>query len=146
MSVTYGRPAIVSNALALAVIDSCSKDVDCENVAPSIQYLTKKVELFEIIHHAAPLLYDQHSSSSSFAERVGLPSSKENRELHETALHFDSCLSKWEQDLPLHLKYGAAPDSIDEMYQRQAVALRLRSVEIHTSPRLPLMKMRPSTY
>lgn len=112
--VTYGRPALVRNGLALTTLDLCSKASNSEAQAPYDQFLNEMTELFEIIHHAVLLLYDHHSSPNSFADGVGLPNSKEDKELHAIALHFDSWLSTWEQGLPPQLQPGAISGAFDE--------------------------------
>ena len=111
---------------ALATLDLCSKHIGGEARAPYDRYLNKWAELFEIIHHAVLLLYDRHHSPNSFADRVGIHNSGEDKELHEIALHFDSCLSRWEQDLPPQLRLEAISGTFDERCRLQAVALRLR--------------------
>lgn len=114
---------MVHDGQALVAIDMARADMDDS-------YLINVVELFEIVHRAVPLLYDQVSDPSKFAERVGLSDSRYREDILVTALHFDSCLSKWEHNLPPPLRLGVNVSAEDEFDQRQAIILRIRYIHV----------------
>lgn len=121
LAASYGRPVIIGEGLAMSAIDSYWKD----HSAPHDTLIPRLVELFEILHQGMVLLYDDDSGPSAFIEKVALPKLHAPKGLYETAIQFDSCLIKWEQQLSERWR-SEDLDDLNEPSARAATALRLR--------------------
>ncbi|KAF7552841.1 hypothetical protein G7Z17_g4013 [Cylindrodendrum hubeiense] len=134
VSVTHGRPAMISGCLATAVPLPLSSPpgagvsgVVARKDTGYTSFFVESVRLYEIIHQtmiafyggsgARPKAKDSHSTDHD--------SDGEDQDL-DKVVRLDRSLSKWENSLPNHLKWNLLDTTTDEISQRQAVILRMR--------------------
>ncbi|KAK1585402.1 fungal-specific transcription factor [Colletotrichum navitas] len=143
IAITHGRPAMISDQLASSVVlpsipdpgDTTKNGIQLDAVSSyKLRYqgfFHKSLELYEVIHHAVLAFYSSTSplrspihpgaaghSSQRSSERPELDLGK--------ALQLDQRLTKWEKSLPSFLKINEPETTLDEVFRRQAVILRIR--------------------
>ncbi|KAL6366158.1 hypothetical protein LRP88_00255 [Fusarium phalaenopsidis] len=118
VSVTHGRPAMISKRPAMAVpLPNKSPPVDPRDVTSGrdtgyYSFFVESVRLYEIIHQTMIALYGgSHNNDDEDLDKV---------------VQLDRSLSKWEKKLPDHLKWNMLEANKDEISRRQAVILRMR--------------------
>jgi hypothetical protein len=137
VSVTHGRPAMVSHQLSTAVpmhsstvpstVDGGGKRDD--DTDPS--FFFKSVRLYDIMHRIMIAFYGGHDRNGGSRDSSQPPSSSgENLEAEgeslDTILQLDRALTAWERDTPVHLQYSRLDMMDDPICRRQTVILRIR--------------------
>ncbi|KAK7420350.1 hypothetical protein QQX98_002773 [Neonectria punicea] len=135
VSVTHGRPAMISGCLATAVplplSSSTVGDAAGETTGQNMGYISffvQSVRLYEIIHQTMIAFYggsgsrpktkDLHLHDTDHADG-------EDEDL-DKVVRLDRSLSRWENSLPTHLRWNALDTTADEISRRQTVILRMR--------------------
>ncbi|KXH49471.1 fungal specific transcription factor [Colletotrichum simmondsii] len=143
IAITHGRPAMISDQLALSVVLPSIPDTNVTSVdgvqLSAVQlhklryqaFFHKSLELYEVINHAVLAFYSSTSplKSPTYPNGTG---SKTQRSLDRPeldlgkALQLDQRLMKWEKNLPSFLTMAEPETTLDEVFRRQAVILRIR--------------------
>ncbi|PKS12508.1 hypothetical protein jhhlp_000715 [Lomentospora prolificans] len=147
VSVTHGRPAMVSDRLASDVplplyssgVIHQGPDGPIPNDFSKIAFFTKSVELYEIINSITLAFYSGHTPRSRSASRksskhdlsqgpshIGLDAMEEDL---GTVMKLDESLTRWEHSLPDHIRIKTSAQSENEIFMRQAVILRIRFLQ-----------------
>lgn len=125
VSVTHGRPTMISERVASAVPlpEISSSQLPGERK----EFFVKSVQLYEITHRIVLALYG------------GKYTRDESRYQHPTVIDddiddldivvpLDRSLNKWVLGLPDHLKWNQLPELADESTRREAFILHIRLV------------------
>ncbi|KAM0280229.1 hypothetical protein ACHAQH_004187 [Verticillium albo-atrum] len=135
VSVTHGRPAMISGQLATAVPLplACTSPVSgAEAVLGSgaghAAFFVNSVQLYEIIHRTIIAYYGGASGRPKGKESQGSDdgSPDGDDEDFDKVVQLDRSLSKWEQRLPVHLRWTSLETTTDDISRRQSVILRMR--------------------
>lgn len=146
VSVTHGRPAMISERLASDVpLPLYSHNAVAQNGADrgnsgdfsKIAFFTKSVELYEIINSITQAFYSDHhaprsrtasrkSSKQDMHQGASTPSHDSMEEDLGTVMKLDGALTEWEHTLPDHIRIKVIKESDSEIFMRQAVILRIR--------------------
>ncbi|KAK2054658.1 hypothetical protein LY76DRAFT_225701 [Colletotrichum caudatum] len=143
IAITHGRPAMISDQLAPSVVlpsipdagDTTENGTQLDAVSPRrLRYrgfFHKSLELYEVIHHTVLAFYLSASPSRSPTHPSGAghnsQRSPERPELDlGKASQLDRRLTKWEKSLPSFLEMSEPETTLDEVFRRQAVILRIR--------------------
>ncbi|KAK1995023.1 fungal-specific transcription factor [Colletotrichum falcatum] len=144
IAITHGRPAMISDQLASRVVlpsipdtgDAAADDGTRADDAALHRlryqgFFHKSLELYEVINHAVLAFYSSTSPSRSPTHPdVASHGSRRSSERPELdlgkALQLDQRLTKWEKSLPSFLKTSEPETTLGEVFQRQAVILRIR--------------------
>ncbi|KAH7323193.1 fungal-specific transcription factor domain-containing protein [Stachybotrys elegans] len=137
VSVTHGRPAMVSGQLSTAVPMHISTAPILneggwrhdDDVNPS--FFFKSVRLYDIMHRIMIAFYGGRERNGGSRDSSQPPSSAgENSEAEgeslDTILQLDRSLTAWERDMPAHLQYDRLDTIDDPICRRQTVILRIR--------------------
>ncbi|SPO06315.1 related to C6 transcription factor [Cephalotrichum gorgonifer] len=135
VSLTHGRPAMISNQLASAVplplYSSDSRTAGPTGAttsgSPRVAFFAKSVELYEIINRISLAFYSGGRSGGS--DRSSTSSSEGADEDLGTVIRLDESLGEWERNLPRHLDIQALDQVDDEIIKRQGVVLRMRFLQ-----------------
>ena len=139
MSMTFGRPAMISKVSSGAVplptvIDDefISEHTAAEPMQPTRQpsYLAfygKTLELYEIMNDVLLSLYRPISDDSA-DDIHEFYFSKTHKEGEHTIFELDHSLTLWARSLPAHLRLGSAPERDNPVFFRQGIVLNARSV------------------
>ncbi|KZL71544.1 fungal specific transcription factor [Colletotrichum tofieldiae] len=143
IAITHGRPAMISDQLASSVvlpsIPDTSNDTGNEVQLDTVSlhrlryqgFFHKSLELYEVINHAVLAFYSSASPLRSPVYPIGVghssqrPSERPELDLGK-ALQLDQRLTKWEKSLPSFLTMAEPETTLDEVFRRQAVILRIR--------------------
>ncbi|KAH7121526.1 fungal-specific transcription factor domain-containing protein [Dactylonectria macrodidyma] len=135
VSVTHGRPAMISGCLATAVPLPLSSPPGAGTEALSTRkdagytsFFVESVRLYEIIHKTMIAFYGVSGSRHKAKEphSTDYDNSDSEDEALDKVVQLDRSLSKWENRLPNHLRWNMLDTTSDEISQRQAVILRMR--------------------
>ncbi|OHW90142.1 fungal specific transcription factor [Colletotrichum incanum] len=143
IAITHGRPAMISDQLASSVVmpsipdtnDATGNGIQLDAVSlHKLRYQSffhKSLELYEVINHAVLAFYSSASplKSPSYPIGVGYSSQRPSERLEldlGKALQLDQRLTKWEKSLPSFLTMAEPETTLDEVFRRQAVILRIR--------------------
>lgn len=127
VSLTHGRPAMVSEHLALAVpLPAIASDpgMDESGLLTEPSFFVKSVELYEITHKVILSFY---SGPRTRPARCAAQQDKQDEDLG-VVMQLDGALSRWEERLPSHLDLAHPHVKNNEVAHRQAVILRIRCV------------------
>jgi hypothetical protein len=133
VSVTHGRPAMISQHLAKAVPLPTSSTTNGQGITQNPEYYSffvRSVRLYEIIHKTMIAFYS-HAKDSRCKEKdthSDPESSDGEDEDLDSVVQLDRCISRWESRLPTHLKWDLLESNTDKIAQRQSVILRVRLV------------------
>ncbi|CAI4214111.1 unnamed protein product [Parascedosporium putredinis] len=105
-----------------------------------IAFFTKSVELYEIINSITQAFYSDHhaprsrtasrkSSKQDMHQGTSTPSHDSMEEDLGTVMKLDEALTQWEHTLPDHIRIKVIKESDSEIFMRQAVILRIRSLQ-----------------
>ncbi|KAJ5552045.1 hypothetical protein N7461_006743 [Penicillium sp. DV-2018c] len=141
ISMTFGRPAMISKAssgavrLPAAVDDDyipleSSKEVSQPSNCPSMMaFYAKSLELYEIMNDVLLTLYNPVSDECSedvhefsFDNATG--------EGERTIFQIDRSLTKWTRSLPPHLRGDSSETSANPIFCRQKIVLRARFLHV----------------
>ncbi|KAL3959138.1 hypothetical protein ACCO45_007300 [Purpureocillium lilacinum] len=125
VSLTHGRPAMVSEQLALAVpLPSLVSSPGADGAMPPVEvsFFVKSVELYEITHKVILSLYSGLRNRSSGAAM------QQDRQAVDLGvlMQLDGAMSRWEDSLPAHLMPGNHDTTSNKIFHRQALILRIR--------------------
>lgn len=133
VSVTHGRPAMISRHLAKSVplpTESTTNEQSAIQNAEYYSFFVQSVRLYEIIHKTMMAFYS-HIQENRYKEKETYSdpecSDGEDDDL-DRVVQLDRCISRWESRLPKHLRWDLLESNTDKIAQRQAVILRMRSV------------------
>ncbi|KAF4984053.1 hypothetical protein FZEAL_666 [Fusarium zealandicum] len=134
VSVTHGRPAMISRGPAMAVPlpVAFTQEKRGQTMGKSMGYFSffvESVRLYEIIHQTMITFYGgSHSGRCKAREphTVDHEASDNDDEDLDKVVQLDRSLSKWESKLPNHLRWNSLDTNNDEISRRQAVILRMR--------------------
>ncbi|KAF5009242.1 hypothetical protein FDECE_4535 [Fusarium decemcellulare] len=134
VSVTHGRPAMISRqpAMAVPLPGSCTAGQTRDQPNKKTGYFgffVESVRLYEIIHQTMVAFYGGSHSGRCKAKEPqpsDHDSSDSDDEDLDKIVQLDRSLSKWESKLPNHLKWNLLDSNKDEIARRQAVILRIR--------------------
>lgn len=131
VSVTHGRPAMISKQLAVAVPLplAATSSLDGHDDADRVTFFVKSVLLYEIINRIMVDLYGTSVSRSRRKEQLsdsGLEDAEDDD--LDMVVRLDRCLGKWERRLPDHLRWCKLQSITNEIHRRQTVILRMRYV------------------
>jgi len=146
VSVTHGRPAMISDELASDVpLPVWSNNVTAQDLDgpvsrnfSKIAFFTKSVELYEINNSITLAFYSSHHHPRSGCKKRSNPeTSGYNRscpipyqgpveEDLGTVMKLDASLTHWEHSLPDHIRIKSSVHAENKIFQRQAVILRIR--------------------
>ncbi|RXG42334.1 hypothetical protein VDGE_09607 [Verticillium dahliae] len=135
VSVTHGRPAMISGHLATTVplpMSSASSvngtEAALSGGAVHAAFFVKSVQLYEIIHRTIIAFYGGTMGCSKSKQSQGSDSgsSDGDDDDFDKVVQLDRSLSHWEQRLPVHLRWTSLVDTADEVSRRQTVILRMR--------------------
>ncbi|KAM5371746.1 hypothetical protein ACJZ2D_007811 [Fusarium nematophilum] len=134
VSVTHGRPAMISPRPATAVplpVSSPLVETRDRMANPGhVSFFVQSVRLYEIIHQTMVTFYGGSNSSRTRARESHASdqgSDTDDDDL-DKVVQLDRSLSKWESKLPNHLRWNLLDGNKDEISRRQAVILRMRFV------------------
>lgn len=139
VSVTHGRPAMISKRPAMAVPlpnkspPANPRDVTSGKGTDYYGFFVESVRLYEIIHQTMIAFYGGSHSGRCRAKEPHISdhdSSDNDDEDLDKVVQLDRSLSKWEKKIPDHLKWNMLDANEDEISRRQAVILRMRYVPI----------------
>lgn len=116
----FGRTSVVPLAVPSHMLDILRSN-DKRRV-PCMDYLTKIIELYEISNH----IMISQTPPSSVTDMLGLSRMYQNQEYFVTAVHLDTCLTKWEKNLPQSLRLDVSESNVYNNSQVHAIILRLR--------------------
>ncbi|POR31023.1 Fungal transcription factor [Tolypocladium paradoxum] len=125
VSLTHGRPAMVSEHLALAVplpTTSWGTEPDESGLLTEASFFVKSAELYEITHKVILAFY---SGGPGPRPRSAVQLEKQDADLG-VVMQLDGAMSKWEDSLPNHLVLSDPSVMTNEVAYRQAVILRIR--------------------
>ncbi|KAM5344631.1 hypothetical protein ACJ41O_013166 [Fusarium nematophilum] len=132
VSVTHGRPAMISPRPATAVplpVSSPLVETRDRMANPGhVSFFVQSVRLYEIIHQTMVTFYGGSNSSRTRARESHASdqgSDTDDDDL-DKVVQLDRSLSKWESKLPNHLRWNLLDGNKDEISRRQAVILRMR--------------------
>ncbi|KAL6916560.1 hypothetical protein FSST1_008055 [Fusarium sambucinum] len=131
VSVTHGRPAMISQHLAKSVplpTESTTSE-PCKTQNPEYySFFVRSVRLYEIIHKTMMAFYSHiQDSRSKEKETYSDPESSDGEDDDlDRVVQLDRCISRWESKLPNHLRWDLLESNTDKIAQRQAVILRMR--------------------
>ncbi|KAJ5050299.1 hypothetical protein NUH16_008839 [Penicillium rubens] len=139
ISMTFGRPAMISKAssgavpLPAAVDDEyipsgSSKEVSQPPDRPSMMaFYAKSLELYEIMNDVLLSLYKPVSDDN--AEDIhSFHFDNVASEGERTIFELDRSLTRWTQSLLPHLRWDSSTVSTNPIFYRQSIVLRARSV------------------
>lgn len=142
VSVTHGRPAMISDELASNVpLPVWSNNVTTQDLDRAISldfskiaFFTKSVELYEIVNSITLAFYSSHRPRRGCKKPLSPePSGYGSRppqgligEDIGTVMKLDESLTHWEHSLPDHVKIKSSAHADNKTFQRQAVILRIR--------------------
>ncbi|KAF4922617.1 Sorbicillinoid biosynthetic cluster transcription factor sor3 [Colletotrichum viniferum] len=135
IAITHGRPAMISDHLALTVVLPPIPDGDAQG-GNTVElhrlryqgFFVKSLELYEVINQAVLAFYttSPRLKSPTSPSHLG----QHSQERHEldlgVALQLDQRLTKWEKNTPSFLAMAEPETQLDEVFRRQAVILRIR--------------------
>lgn len=132
VSVTHGRPTMISHYLARSITEpSAEATLASKTGSDSVDRVTffvKSVRLYEIMYRIINELYG--SMNSAPKPKRGSPDSPDIEEESDDSLdivvRLDRCLNRWENKIPSHLKWEELSVNGDEIHKRQTVILRMR--------------------
>ncbi|CAG1969781.1 unnamed protein product [Fusarium graminearum] len=131
VSVTHGRPAMISRYLAKSVplpTESTTNEQSAIQNAEYYSFFVQSVRLYEIIHKTMMAFYS-HIQENRYKEKETYSdpecSDGEDDDL-DRVVQLDRCISRWESRLPKHLRWDLLESNTDKIAQRQAVILRMR--------------------
>ncbi|KPM41410.1 hypothetical protein AK830_g5133 [Neonectria ditissima] len=135
VSVTHGRPAMITGCLATTVPLPLSQStaVDVPGVTANkdmiyISFFVQSVRLYEIIHQTMIAFYGV-SGNRPKTKDPHLHDSETNDgedEDLDKVVRLDRSLSRWENSLPTRLRWNSLDTTVDEISRRQTVILRMR--------------------
>ncbi|KAJ5131570.1 uncharacterized protein N7515_007609 [Penicillium bovifimosum] len=141
ISMTFGRPAMISKASSGAVplpvavddeyipVDS-SKEVSQPSDCPSMMaFYAKSLELYEIMNDVLLSLYKPISDESS-EDAHEFTFDNVTGEGERTIFQIDRSLTQWTRSLPPHLRGGSSESSANPIFCRQKVVLRARFLHV----------------
>ncbi|EFY98046.1 Zn(2)-Cys(6) zinc finger domain protein [Metarhizium robertsii] len=124
VSLTHGRPAMISRNLASAVplplTSSNAKPNDYGRLTEG-SFFVKSIELYEITHRVLLDLYSEPGSRP----RSTIHDDRKDEDL-ASVMQLDSAMMKWEESLPKFLVLGDADVANNDVSHRQAVILHIR--------------------
>ncbi|CZR61789.1 related to C6 transcription factor [Phialocephala subalpina] len=133
LSMTFGRPAMISKSAAKAVplplmvddnflLDHANVVVaPPENKPTAIAFYVKALELHEIVNDILLALYFRDDNNQySFSNH---PESM----IVGALLPLDQALMQWGRSLPLHLRISSSESLSNDIYRRQAIVSRIRA-------------------
>lgn len=135
VSVTHGRPAMISERPAMAVplpstsMPSFNAESAAKSGAEHASFFVESVRLYEIIHETMIAFY---GGSGGRPKRIDSHASDHHDSLDsededlDRIVQLDRSLSRWEARLPEHLKWGYLDRNKHEISRRQTVILRIR--------------------
>lgn len=153
VSITHGRPAMVSEHVATVVPFPISNppqaigtDKLLGNAVNHALFFVKSIHLYEITHRAIISLYGDKCLKNGGKippPHAGHP--LEDEEDINTVVRLDRSLTKWESDLPERLRWSQFQALEDKIAQRQTVILQMRFVisdlfsriDIKSRPQIP---------
>ncbi|KAM0322186.1 hypothetical protein ACHAQA_009676 [Verticillium albo-atrum] len=135
VSVTHGRPAMISGHLATTVPLPLSSSTPVNgaeavmgNGAGHAAFFVKSVQLYEIIHRTIIAFYGgtggRPKCKESQASDNGIADGEDDD--FDMVVQLDRSLSKWEQSLPAQLRWSSLEATTDDISRRQSVILRMR--------------------
>jgi hypothetical protein len=131
VSVTHGRPTVISKCHALAIPSPLTTHDSGRNATgvtneyqKRISFFMKSVELYEIINQIRVTFYSPTRPSHS-NDGSGSPIDTSEEDLG-SLIGLDKALGKWERSLPEHLRFVRVEEIDNEVFQRQAVILHMR--------------------
>jgi hypothetical protein len=133
VSVTHGRPTMISHHLARSITEPSADAIPADNAGSNsvdrVTFFVKSVRLYEIMYRIINELYGSMNSTSK--PKRGSPDSEdregESDDDLDIVVRLDRCLNRWEHRIPLHLKWEELASSrTDEIHKRQTVILRMR--------------------
>ena len=139
MSMTFGRPAMISKVssgavpLPLLVDDEfISENAAAEPMQPSGQpsllaFYAKTLELYEIMNDVLLSLYRPITDDGA-DDIHEFYFNKTLNEGEHSIFELDHNLTLWARSLPAHLRVGAAPERDNPVFFRQGIVLNARSV------------------
>ena len=135
VSVTHGRPSMITNRVALAVplpfyLPDPVQDSDWvgNNSLAKTAFFVKSVELYEIIHLTLLAFYSSNNTrlvDKHYDDDVNTMSDENSL---DSVMRLDDSLVDWELTLPSYLKFGAFSEGRNEVNQRQVVILHIRYI------------------
>ncbi|OHE98302.1 fungal specific transcription factor [Colletotrichum orchidophilum] len=143
IAITHGRPAMISDQMASSVVFPSIPDTNTTSLdgvkLGAVQlhklryqaFFHKSLELYEVINHAVLAFYSSTSplKSPTYTNGTSSPTqrsaNKPELDLGK-ALQLDQRLTIWEKSLPSFLTVAEPETSLDEIFRRQAVILRIR--------------------
>uniref|UniRef100_A0A8H7N652 Zn(2)-C6 fungal-type domain-containing protein n=1 Tax=Bionectria ochroleuca TaxID=29856 RepID=A0A8H7N652_BIOOC len=134
VSVTHGRPAMISTYVA-STVPLPNTPIDRPEAATGVldssstdaTFFVKSVQLYELIHRTIQSLYYGARCKSVLASNDGGDSGDANNSKTdlEMVMQFDAALDKWDRGLPGQLRWTYSQPR-DQVTQRQAVVLYIR--------------------
>lgn len=126
VSLTHGRPAMISRNLASAVplplTSSNAKPNDYGRLTEG-SFFVKSIELYEITHRVLLDLYSEPGSRP----RSTIHDDRKDEDL-AAVMQLDSAMMKWEESLPKFLVLSDADVASNDVSHRQAVILHIRYI------------------
>ena len=121
VSVTHGRPAMISQEMATEVpLPLCTQDTTMR-----LSFFAKSIELYEIINRITLAVYSNATTKRYKKGPSDSPPEGADEDL-ATIMELDQALANWEKRLPDHLSMEFLYIFEDEIIKRQAVILRIR--------------------
>lgn len=121
VSVTHGRPAMISQQMAIDIpLPLCSQDT-----AMRLSFFSKSIELYEIINRITLTVYSGAEMKRCKKDPGVNPPVGVDEDL-ATVMELDEALGIWKRRLPDHLSIEFLYIFEDDVIQRQAVILRIR--------------------
>ncbi|KAH8881452.1 hypothetical protein GQ53DRAFT_511331 [Thozetella sp. PMI_491] len=146
VSVTHGRPPMISKKLASAVPlplsirhPSEAATAEATHDVVRVSFFVKSVELYEIINLSLLAFYSSQDPSSSTDDGSETIQSEPAEDDLGALMKLDKSLSDWDRSLPPHLRFELLGESENDVCQRQAVILRIRFLQAR------LLLLRPIT-
>lgn len=131
VSLTHGRPAMVSrntaSAVPLPLTSSNAKPNEYGRLTEA-SFFVKSLELYEITHR---VLLELYSESGSRLRSTAHDDTKE--EDLAAVMQLDSAMMKWEESLPKFLSLSDPDVANNDVSYRQAVILHIRYARVDTS-------------
>lgn len=124
VSLTHGRPAMISQDLASSVplpLTSSNAKPDEYGRLTEGSFFVKSVELYEITHRVICDLY----AEPGFQQRCAARTDKQDENL-AIVMQLDSAMMAWEEGLPKFLVISDPDVAMNDVSHRQAVILYIR--------------------